>query len=555
MLSQLLIQNFAIIRRLELDFASGMTVLTGETGAGKSIAIDALGLALGGRGDGSWVRAGAAQLEVSARFELRPLSAASRWLASQELTADGECILRRVVSAEGRSKGYINGRAVPLANLRELGELLVEIHGQHEHQRLMRSDAQRELLDSYAGHDAELDAVRQTWLTQRRLDDEWQALETGRQARAARLELLRYQVEELQAAHVQTGEAEAIQEEHKRLAHGSELMLQARAALDLVYENDELSAFRLLSRAADTLAKLRQLDERLTPIATLLEESAIQVREAAHDLNHYLDHLELDPERMTELDTRLTELTALARKHRITPDELPALTEQLSAELNSLSGSDDRHHALQSERDQARAAYQAAAERLSASRQQAAAKLAPLISAHLDSLAIRGGRFEVALIKAEQASGTGLEKAEFRVVTNAGQPAQPLAKIASGGELSRISLAIQVVIAEKGQTPTLIFDEVDVGIGGGTAEIVGRLLRQLGHNTQILCVTHQAQVAAQGHQHLQVQKAPVDGATETRIIELDAEARVQELARMLGGLKITDATLEHAREMLLGETA
>ncbi|MBI2381896.1 MAG: DNA repair protein RecN [Gammaproteobacteria bacterium] len=555
MLSHLHIQNFAIIRRLELAFAPGMTVLTGETGAGKSIAIDALSLALGGRGEGSMVRAGEAQADISADFELPFNSPALAWLKEQALDEGGECILRRVLSAEGRSKGFINGRPVPLAALRELGGLLVEIHGQHEHQRLMSAERQRELVDAYAGLGAHLAAVRQAYGRRQVLDAEWRELDAGRQAREARLDLLRYQVDELERAAPEPGEAAAIQDEHRRLAHASELMEQAQANLVQLYEGDEPTAFQLLSRAADSLNKLAHYDERLAGTAALLNETALQVREAAHDLSRYLDKLELDPERLSELDARLAELTALARKHRVEADELPALYECMSAELKALTGSDERLEAMGRERAEAERVYQAAAQALSQARQEAAAVLAPLISQHLDGLAIRGGRFEIAISPAENPGPAGMDKLEFRIATNAGQPAQALAKIASGGELSRVSLAIQVVIAQRGDMPVLIFDEVDVGIGGGTAEIVGGLLRHLGSEAQILCVTHQPQVAAQGHQHYRVAKSLVGEATETAIEILGQSERVQEIARMLGGLRITEATLEHAREMLAGEPA
>ncbi|HMV38069.1 MAG TPA: DNA repair protein RecN [Plasticicumulans sp.] len=551
MLTQLSIRDYAIVESLELEFGPGMTTVTGETGAGKSIMVDALGLLLGDRSDAAAVRTGTERAEIAARFDVERLPGAQDWLAERELDLEThECVLRRTIGRDGRSRAWINGSPLPLASLRELGERLVDIHGQHEHQSLMQRDAQRALLDAHAGLKTELTALGaafQHWARLRRRIDE---LAQRGAERDARLDMLRYQVRELEDLALGADELPQLEEEHARLANAGRLLDTCRQVLDALYEGEPVSAQGLLGTAADQLGELAGIDAALAPLTELVGSALIQVQEAADGLRRYLDRLDLDPRRLGWLETRLGEISALARKHRQRPEDLPGLLDALRAELDELEHGELRLDELTQELAKAETAYRRIADQVGAARAAAAVTLGEQVGAAMHELGMPGGRFAVELQPLERPTPAGLQQIEFMVSANPGQPLRPLAKVASGGELARISLALQVITAHGAQIPTLIFDEVDTGIGGGVAEIVGRRLRELGSGRQVLCVTHLPQVAAQAHRHLQVHKQTDGESTATRVIALDAEARVQEIARMLGGIDITARTLAHAREMI-----
>jgi DNA repair protein RecN (Recombination protein N) len=551
MLTALHIRDFAIVEALELELGPGMTVLTGETGAGKSILVDALGLALGGRADSAVVRSGRERAETAAGFDIGDCAAASAWLEDRDLEHDGECWLRRVVAGAGRSRCYINGRPVPVQQLRELGELLVDVHGQHAHQSLLRRDAQRQVLDDFAGDAAPVEEVAQGFRRLAALQREYDALHRAAEDRQARLELLRYQVRELEALDLQADEIPALEREREVAANAARLMEAASEALDLVYAGEQGAALDRLNKGLAVLEPLRRLDPRLDNAVTLLDSAAIQVQEAAAELRGYAGELELDPARLEWLEQRLDAIIQVARKHRVSGEELPALGKTLAEELGVLEHADEQLGELEGRLQQARQAYLESAARLSSARVEAGRRLGEEVAANLQRLGMPAGRFEVLLEAGDgRPSASGLERVTFRVAANPGQPPRPLSKVASGGELSRIALAIQVLVARRLRVPTLVFDEVDVGIGGGVAEIVGRLLRRLGKSRQVLCVTHLPQVAAQGHRHLRVEKRSAGGSTQTRIRPLSDAERVGEIARMLGGVKITGQTRAHAREMI-----
>ncbi|MBZ6071474.1 DNA repair protein RecN [Aeromonas schubertii] len=556
MLAQLTITNFAIVKFLELDLQSGMTCITGETGAGKSIAIDALGLCLGERAEASMVRPGCDKAEVSARFLLAGNPAARGWLTSNELESEEreECIVRRVVSAEGRSRSYINGVPVPLAQLKSLGQLLVNVHGQHAHQLLLRPDYQLALLDGYAGHTLLLGEVREHYQRWRQLQNELVRLKAEQQQREARRQLLEYQVQELDEFALQPGEFEEVEEEHQRLANGTELMQECGSCIDLLYENDDTTITSLLQVAIDKTEGLVGMDSSLTPVLEMLNEALIQVQESHGELRGYLDNLELDPQRFIELESRLSRAISLARKHHVKPAELALHHQGLTEELTRIGSDEARLEGMEAELAEAREAFLTAAEALSQSRRRHAEALAGRVSESMTELAMPQGQFAIEVVadRGQSLSPLGIDRVEFMVTTNPGQPLQPLGKVASGGELSRISLALVVISARQMATPTLIFDEVDVGISGPTAAVVGRLLRQLGESTQVLVVTHLPQVAGNGHQHMVVSKHTDGHTTETRMQPLAQRDRLNELARLLGGDHITDNTLANARELLAG---
>jgi DNA repair protein RecN (Recombination protein N) len=556
MLKQLHIRNLAIVENLELDFGPGMTVLTGETGAGKSILLDALGLTLGDRADSALVRHGAKRAEVTAGFATEGLDNVAAWLEENELEAEGECLIRRTVNAEGRSRAYINGQPVPIQLLKALGEQLVDIHGQHAHQSLMKRDAQRRLLDDYAGHGKQLTALAETFRRWTSLREEYEQLSRVAEERDARLELLRYQVQELTALELQPGELEELDSEHQRLAHANRLLEGCQRAVAGLYE-DEGAITGHLDRLVQELQELQRYDAGLATTTEMLETAAIQAKEAATELRHYVSGLELDPERLEQVEQRLGDIHDLARKHRTEPEELPDLLARLEQELESLEGAGARLEGMAEEIEAARREYLDQAGKLSQSRRKAAKALGKRVTDQIHGLGMGEGQFEIGVEKLteEEAGPTGLDRIELRVAANPGQPMRALSKVASGGELSRISLAIQVCTAGQEGIPTLIFDEVDVGIGGAVAEMVGRLLRQLAGERQILCVTHQAQVAALGHQHMQVSKQVSGKQTTTSITELGLDERVEEIARMLGGLEITEQTEAHARDLIGRATA
>ncbi len=553
MLLQLSIQNFAIVKFLELELQGGMTCITGETGAGKSIAIDALGLCLGERAEASMVRPGADKSELSARFLLAGNPTARLWLEQHELADEEECLLRRVITAEGRSRAYINGTPVPLSQLKALGQQLINIHGQHAHQLLLKPEYQLTLLDAYAGHHELLSSTREQYQLWRQLQNEIQRLQQDKSQREARRQLLEYQVEELDSFALQPGEFAEIEQEHTRLANSGEIVSDCQICLDLLYDNEEVTAATLLKSAASRLETLCSLDESLQPVAQMLQEALIQVQESQHELRNYLERLEVDPERFNWLEQRISRAMELARKHHVKATELANCHHSLRQELDAISGDDARLDELQQQLGQTREGFQQAAQRLSASRARHASELSGLITQKIQSLSMPDGQLQIAVHAPHDGtpSPLGLDQLEFLVTTNPGQPLQPLAKVASGGELSRISLAIQVITAERIATPTLIFDEVDVGISGPTAAVVGKLLRELGKATQVMVVTHLPQVAGHGHQHLFVSKQSDGKSTETCMVPLTPQGRLDELARLLGGDHITSNTLANARELLI----
>jgi DNA repair protein RecN (Recombination protein N) len=552
MLAEITIRNFAIIDRLDVEFESGMTVLSGETGAGKSILVGALNLILGDRADAQAVREGAERAEVSARFLLGDAPAARDWLAAHELEDEDECLIRRVVASEGRSRCWINGTPVPARELRKLGETLVDIHGQHAHQSLLRRSAQRELLDEYGEHPEALEAVAQAAETLRATREEIARIEQVDDAGDMRVDLLRYQVGELEALDLGTNELGELEAEHRRLASAERLIGDGQRALTLLYEAEEGAAMDQLGSAERLVGDLAEIDDGFAPILELVTGARIQAQEAVDALRHHVDRLDIDPQRFHEVEQRLASIQDLARKHHCTPAELPELARRLGGELESLEGAGQRLEKLKQEEARQAEAYHEAAAALSARRRQAAQQLGEAITTIIRSLGMPEGEFSVQVTPEAHArvSAGGTDEIEFLIAANPGQSARPLERVASGGELSRISLAIEVVAAARTRVPTLVFDEVDTGIGGGVAEIVGRQLRALGSSGQSLCVTHLPQVAAQAAHHLHVAKQVSNGSTATRITRLDADDRVEELARMLGGVELTAQTRAHAADMI-----
>lgn len=551
MLAQLTISNFAIVRELEIDFHSGMTAITGETGAGKSIAIDALGLCLGGRAEGDMVRVGATRADLCARFSLKDTPAAQRWLEANQLEDGRECLLRRVISGDGRSRGFINGTAVPLSQLRELGQLLIQIHGQHAHQLLTRPEHQKTLLDGYAGEYALTQRMAEHYRLWHQSCRDLAQHQQLSQERAARAELLQYQLKELNEFSPQPGEFEHIDEEYKRLANSGQLLSTSQQALALLADGEEATLQSQLYTARQLVTELAAMDARLSGVLDMLEEAAIQLSEASDELRHYGDRLDLDPNRLYELEQRISRQIALARKHHISPEELPAFHQSLLDEQQLLDTQADTLETLSITVQQHHQQALKTAQQLHATRHAFAAELAQLITDSMRSLSMPHGLFTIDVnFDPRHLTAEGADRIEFRVTTNPGQPLQPIAKVASGGELSRIALAIQVITARKMETPALIFDEVDVGISGPTAAVVGRLLRELGESTQVMCVTHLPQVAGCGHHHFFVSKETDGEMTETHMQALDKRARLQELARLLGGSEVTRNTLANAKELL-----
>ena len=555
MLNHISIKNLAVVDSLALELDSGLTVLTGETGAGKSILIDALGLVLGDRAEAAAVRFGADRADVVAEFELHD-PAITQWLKDNELDDDqgeeNECLIRRTINAKGRSRGFINGQPVPLQTLKELGEKLVNIHGQNTHQALLKTEEQRLLLDNFAGISPLRKQVNECYHHWKNTVSEYQKLKQDTVERDAKLDLLRFQVQELDEFELKENELDALEEEHRRLSNANRLIETSQAVRYQLSEDDDNSINQQLSHSLNELQQLAELDGALTPVVEMLNNALIQVDEASSELRHYLDSLELDPEHLQWLEQRISGLYDLSRKHHVEADELFAHTETLRQELEQLENADIHLERLQEEVEKAQSDYFKQASKLSKARKKANQLLAEQVSAHIHELGMAHCVFEIRLISLdkEQPQLNGMETVEFYVSTNPGQPLRPLSKVVSGGELSRISLAIQVVTAQFTDIPTLIFDEVDVGIGGGIAEMVGSKLRLLGNNAQILCVTHQAQVASQAHHHLNVFKHSEAETTHTSINQLDEEQRIEELSRMMGGVKITEQTRSHAREML-----
>lgn len=547
MLRFLSIRDFVIVERLELEFEGGFTVLTGETGAGKSILIDALAFTLGERGDADVVRKGAKQAEICAEFEAG--KALDAWLAEHELTSDeGGCMLRRVIDANGRSRAFINGRSATLAQLREAGEFLVDIHGQHAHQSLVKSDAQRALLDDHAGLGAEVREVTAAWRRLKQLRDNLHLAESGARELEAERERLAWTVEELSKLAPREGEWDEVQREHTRLAHAASLIEGVQGAVAALSESDD-AVLGALGNVASSLDALTDYDPSLKSVIDGVQAAKIQVQEAARDLAQYLRRAELDPARLAEVEQRVEALHGAARKHRVAPAELHEALARGLARLEELKLSTDIE-ALKRELADAADKYAMVAKALSTKRLRAAKKLSSEVTASMQTLALAGGKFEIALQPLEEGGAHGMERIEFLVAGHAGVDPRPMGKVASGGELSRISLGIQVITSKAAKVPTLIFDEVDAGIGGAVAEVVGRLLKALGHERQVLCVTHLPQVASQGGQHWRVGKATEKDVTRSTLTVLDKPGRVDEIARMLGGSEITATTRKAAKEML-----
>lgn len=549
MLRTLAIRDFVIVDAIELDLSPGFTVFTGETGAGKSILIDALTLALGGRADASVVREGAARADITAEFGGEFAQALTDWLAENAFDADGGVLLRRVIDNGGRSKAFINGVAATIAQLRDLGEMLVDIHGQHAHQSLLKADAQRLLLDAHAGLQGDADVVAAAYRQWRALAKQREGFERDAKNVLLERERLEWQVGELEKLAAKPGEWAEISNEHSRLSHAASLIEGAQQALNQLSEDESSPMLSQLAAIEQKLGKLVDIDDKLKPVLEALEPARIQLQEAVYALNDYLGRIELDPDRLRTVEARLEALHSSARKFNVSPDDLPQEFEQLAERLRQLADATDLD-ALRAQEQKLADAYRALAAKLSKSRAKAAKSLSAAVTAAMQELSMAGGRFEIALNACEPAA-YGVEQVEFLVAGHAGTTPRPLAKVASGGELARISLAISVIASSATTTPTLIFDEVDSGIGGGVAEVVGRLLKKLGQDRQVLCVTHLPQVASQASRHFQVSKGSVaDGRTVSRIAPLAAAERVEEIARMLGGLEITATTRKHARELL-----
>jgi DNA repair protein RecN (Recombination protein N) len=552
MLTHLQIRDFAIINEVELELRSGLTVLTGETGAGKSIVVDALQLLAGGRAGAEVVRHGAERAEISATFDLAQAPRElRRWLEEQSVSGGSELTVRRVVGSDGRSRAYLNGQSVPVQLLREVGNILIDIHGQHEFQSLMRSATQRELLDAYGELTAitsQVGIAHRVWLE---LLNRTLELESKARDRDARLELLRYQLRELQALQLKPNEAATLAEERTRLAHRSRLAAGTQSALNELYAHEGVSAHAAVSRALQALRGLAALDGKLGALLPMLEEASIQVREAARELEHYGESLDIDAGRHEEVERRLAAMEELARKHKVPAVQLPGHALQLAAELEGLERADTDLAQLRKELAAALQAFRVQARELSGKRKAAARALAREISGRLQTLGMSGGRFEADVTESGSAEPAqhGIDQIEFRVSANPGSPPRALAKVASGGELARLSLAVQVSCAAA-EVRCMVFDEVDAGIGGAVAEIVGRELRALGERGQVLCVTHLPQVASQAHHHLRVAKLTDGKTTRTTLAELSGDERVEELARMLGGIEISTRAREHARDML-----
>ncbi len=549
MLLRLAIRDFVIVDRLELEFAAGFGALTGETGAGKSILVDALSLALGERADASVVRNGADKAEITAEFAVDAASPLAAWLAANDFETDS-CILRRIVDAGGRSRAYLNGTATTLGQLRSAADFLADIHGQNAHHQLLRAEAQRALLDAHADAQPVADAVAAAHRDWRRLRAARAAAEQDVEASARERELLDWQVKELAALAFDAAQWQETGQEQSRLAHAASLLEASEAALAVLDDGDAGAAgLGALQHASARLTGLTEYDAALAEAAQLLDGALIQLQESALALRRYRDRLDLDPARLAELDARIEAVTQMARKHRCAPDELPAVQARLLARLDELTRAADPV-ALAAREREAEAVYRKVAEQLSGLRRRAATALGQAVTAAMQQLAMAGGCFAVALTPLEEGAASGLEAIEFLVSANAGQPLRPLAKVASGGELSRIGLALQVIASQSHAVGTLIFDEVDVGIGGRVAEIVGQMLKQLGSSRQVLCVTHLPQVAARADWQWSIAKETRGTATVSRVTPLDPAGRIEEIARMLGGVTITETTRRHARELL-----
>jgi DNA repair protein RecN (Recombination protein N) len=555
MLNSLQVRNFAIIDEVEVEFSAGMTVLTGETGAGKSILVDALGLVLGERGSSGLVRTGAKRAEFTAEFDLQNLPNARAWLDEQMLDLGGECNLRRVVSADGRSRAFINGNSVPLQSLKMLGEMLLDIHGQHFHQSLGRRDIQRNLLDYYGGLVDVAVATATAFSEWHMLATQLNELESANNDRNARLELLRFQLDELNALDLQSGELDQLTDERSKLQNSGRLAEGVASSLERLFDADTSNAQSLLAEVTLTIESLASIDTTLSPIVDMLQEANIQVSEAAESLRRYGDALDMDPARQNFVEERLDAINSIARKHRIDPEGIGELHQHLGKQLSDLTHAEERGAELKESVKLAEAKFRKSAKRLSAARKKAAKVFSKDVTQAMAGLGMPGGVFEV-IVAARDISeprAFGIDDVEYLISANPGQKTQAISKVASGGELSRMSLSIQVIASDGSTIPTMVFDEVDSGVGGGVAEMVGTRLHDLGKSRQVFCVTHLPQVASLGDNHFRIMKLSDGRSTKTSITHLTEEERIEEIARMLGGVEITDRTRDHAAEMLNSE--
>ena len=552
MLTQLSISNFAIVDQLDLDIQAGMTVITGETGAGKSIMLDALGLATGDRTDSHCVRHGSDKAEIHASFDLKQCPSATAWLKQKDLDSEDECILRRVITKEGRSRAYINGTLSPLSDLRAIGERLIDIHGQHESQSLLKKNNHRIQLDDYAGTAKLVSDISRIAHQFNQIQSELDRLTSNRKEQDERIQLLSYQLQELDQLALQAGELKQLEHELRQLTNAEATLSACHQVNELCSENEAGNLLQQLILCMQRLGDLQVEHPAINNTLEMLSSAHIQVEEAVGEINHFIDHFDADPARIKDIDERLSAIYDLARKHRVQPEELLDKQLSLSNELEKIQFSDEHAEEMQQQLVNLKSEYQTKAEQLSKKRATSASKLQKQVTKRMALLGMPHGVFSIAMtpLNNKNLSPTGAEEIEFLVTTNPGQAPRALAKVASGGELSRISLAIQVITAQTSHIPSMVFDEVDVGIGGGTAEIVGSMLRELGEKSQVLCVTHQPQVASQGHQHLHVSKKVRKSKSSTEIAGLNGDNRVQEIARMLGGIEMTQSTLTHAQEML-----
>lgn len=554
MLTQLTINNFAIVRQLEIELAKGMSVITGETGAGKSIAIDALGLCLGQRIETSMVREGQERAEICATFFIEPINPAYQWLQEQELLDPdnpSDCILRRVINADGRSKAFINSTPVSASQLKEIGQYLIHINGQHASQLLLKNDYQLQLVDTFAHHHDLLVQMREDYRAWKNLQTQVKTFQQKVAENEAKKQLLQYQVEELDEFALHPNEYLELEEDQRRLSNSEQLTQLSQSALQLLSENETVSIDSMLYRATQYIDELSELDPRYASVQTMLNDALIQVQEATSEVQHLASHIEQDPMLLQEIEQRLGQALQLARKHNVKPEELVEWHQKLKAELTALLDFSESEERLLLEEKAAFEKMQHTAKQLHESRCQAAGKLAQQVTHSIKGLAMENAEFFIEVNSdLTKVTANGADNIVFTLRSNLGQQAQPLAKVASGGELSRISLAIQVLTSDQSAIPTLIFDEVDVGISGKTASVVGKLLRQLGDKCQVLCVTHLPQVACHGHHQFNVEKFTVDDKTETKMTALSQEERVPALARLLGGSEITELALANAQEML-----
>ena len=552
MLLSININNYTLVESLEIEFSKGTTAITGETGAGKSLVLDALGMALGDRADSDTIRHGKKRAEITATFDISSTPEAKNWLQSNDLDADDQCILRRLYTTEGRSRGYINGQSCTMQQLQTLGDMLTDIHSQHEHQSLLRRETHRRLLDEYANTTELATEVAASYQQWRSANKQLNNLLEHADELTARKDLLTFQVQELQQLGLENNELGNLEKEQQTLANADQILQDSHSLLAVCDQDESFNIREGLNRALTILSGLKHRPEALGNAEELLQSSMIQVEEAIHEISNHIDRFEANPQRLQQVEERLSAIFQLSRKHRVNGDQLAGTLESLEAELQELKGGGESIETLQEELDKLADKYSAKSAKLSKQRTKAAAVMANEINQQLQLLSMEGAELVVSIspLSKGEFRATGNEDIEFLIATNPGQPHKPLAKIASGGELSRVSLAIQVVAAAHSNIPTLVFDEVDVGIGGSTADIVGQLLKQLGDRGQVISVTHQPQVAAHAHHHYRASKVVETNSAESLMTPLDQQQRIEELARMLGGAKVTDQTLSHASELL-----